>query len=38
MMDLLLLPPLVRFFLGLSLVLVITAGAVLFSYWLMKKE
>ncbi len=30
-------PPLVRFFIGLFLVLIITAGSVLFAYWLMKR-
>lgn len=29
-------PPLVRFFIGLGLVLFVTGGAVLFTYWLNK--
>jgi hypothetical protein len=37
MSELPLLPPLVRFFLGLFLVLVITGASVLFTYWLMKR-
>jgi hypothetical protein len=31
-----LLPPLTRFFVGLFLVLAITVGAVLFTYWINK--
>jgi hypothetical protein len=37
MSELPLLPPLIRFFVGLFLVLVITGGSVLFTYWLMKR-
>jgi hypothetical protein len=33
-----LLPPLVRFFMGLFLILVLTGGSVLLMYWLGKGE
>ena len=34
----LVLPPLVRFFMGFFLILVITGGSVLLFYWLGKRE
>jgi hypothetical protein len=37
MTELPLLPPLVRFFVGLVLVIIITGASVLFTYWLMKR-
>ncbi len=36
--ELAILPPLVRFFLGLFLILVFTASAVLLMYWMGKGE
>ncbi len=37
MWELALLPPMVRFFVALFLVLVVTGGAVLFTYWINKQ-